>query len=79
MCLKSYFKEIVLKLATNGQSENDEYKYSYLLEYCFFSSQLYSVLCENEEYKYSYLLEYWSKKPSTHEYYWVLFYFETVL
>ena len=45
------------------------YLYSYLLEYCFFSTQLYSVLCKNYEYKYSYLLEYWSKKPSTHEYF----------
>ena len=45
------------------------YWYLYLLEYSFFSTQLYSVLCENYEYKYSYLLEYWSKKPRTHEYF----------
>ena len=31
-----------------------EYLYSYLLEYCFFSTQQYSVLCENYEYEYSY-------------------------
>ena len=45
------------------------YLYSYLLEYCFFSTQLYSVLGENYEYKYSYSLKYWSKKPSTCEYF----------
>ena len=59
------------------------YLYSYLLEYCFFSTQLYSVLSENYEYKYSYLLEYWSKKPSTHKYSLstteYFFKFETVL
>ena len=46
------------------------YLYSYLLEYCFFNTQLYSVLSENYEYKYSYLLEYSSK--STHEYFFIL-------
>ena len=45
------------------------YLYLYLLEYCFFSTQLYSVLSENYEYKYSYLLEYWSKKSSAYEYF----------
>ena len=39
-------------------SADMEYWYLYLLEYSFFSTQLYSVLCENYEYKYSYLLKY---------------------
>ena len=59
--------QIVSKVQT-GMEYSYWYLYSYLLKYCFFSTQLYSVLSENYEYKYSYLLEYWSKKPSTHKY-----------
>ena len=44
------------------------YLYSYLLEYFYFSTQLYSVLSEIHEYMYSYLLKYCYKKACTHKY-----------
>ena len=50
---------------SSGMEYSYWYLYSYLLEYYFFSTQLYSVLCEN----YLYLLKYWRKKSSTHEYF----------